>query len=185
VIEYRNRILESTLRDFRIDRKKAESELRGTTLRVYWELFRKNRPLGVREVQRSLKLSSPSTSLYHLEKIRELEVQRSLKLSSPSTSLYHLEKIRELGVAEKNHHGHYSISSEIKVGNLRQFVRFGRLILPRYLFYAAFFWSALIFYLIESLIANVQINPIALVFVICAIAVTTYEASRTWRERLF
>jgi len=161
VIEYRNRILESILRDFGIDRKKAESELRGTTLRVYWELFRKNRPLGVREVQ------------------------RSLKLSSPSTSLYHLEKIRELGVAEKNHHGQYSISSEIKVGNLRQFVRFGRLILPRYLFYAAFFWSALFFYLIESSLANVQTNLTAVVFVICAIAITTYEASRTWRERLF
>jgi hypothetical protein len=153
--------LENTLRDFSIDRKKAESELRGTTLRVYWELFRKNRPLGVREVQ------------------------RSLKLSSPSTSLYHLEKIRELGVAEKNQYGQYLIASEIKVGNLRQFVRFGRLILPRYLFYAAFFWSALFFYLVESLIVNIQINLTAVVFVICGIAVTTFEALRTWRERLF
>jgi DNA-binding transcriptional ArsR family regulator len=161
VIEYRNRILENTLKELKIDRKKAESELRGTTLRVYWELFKKNRPLGVREVQ------------------------RSLRLSSPSTSLYHLEKIRELGVAEKNRHGQYSLSSEIKVGNLRQFVRFGRLILPRYIFYAAFFWSALFFYLIESLIANVQTNFTAVAFVICAIVVTTYEASRTWRERLF
>ena len=150
------------MKDSKIDHKKAESELRGTTLRVYWELFRKNRPLGVREVQ------------------------RSLKLSSPSTSLYHLEKIRELGVAEKNHHGQYFISSEIKVGNLRQFVRFGRLILPRYIFYAAFFWSALFFYLIEtSLISNVQTNLTAVGFVICAIIVTTYEALRTWRERLF
>ena len=81
----------TTLINSKIDHKKAESELRGTTLRVYWELFRKNRPLGVREIQ------------------------RSLKLSSPSTSLYHLEKIRELGVAEKNRHGQYFISSEIKI----------------------------------------------------------------------
>jgi len=144
-----------------LDRRKAESELRGTTLRVYWELFRRNQPMGVREVQ------------------------RTLRLSSPSTSLHHLEKLRRLGLVTKNLQGQYVLSEEIKVGVLRQFIRFGTLILPRYLFYAAFFWVALTSYFIESYLKGFQPDVTASILIACAVAATTYEAARTWREKLF
>jgi len=153
--------LERILSGSEIDGKRLEAELRGTTLRVYWEVFSKNQPMGVREVQ------------------------RILTLSSPSTALYHLEKLRRLGLVEKNPYGQYVLVEEVKVGTLRDFVRFGRLLLPRYLFYAAFFWTALVSYLLESQFADIRPDATALVLTACAAAATTYEAARAWRERLF
>ena len=144
-----------------LDRKKLESELRGTTLRVYWELFSRNESTGIRELQ------------------------RTLRLSSPSTAFYHLEKLKRLGLVEKAPDGEYTLAEEVKVGTLRQFVRFGRLILPRYLFYAAFFWTALISYLVESWMAGLQLDMVAVAVTSCALSATTYEAVRTWREKLF
>ncbi|MEM2941972.1 MAG: helix-turn-helix domain-containing protein [Candidatus Bathyarchaeia archaeon] len=143
------------------DRLKLESELRGTTLRVYWQLFTRNKSTGVRELQ------------------------RAMGLSSPSTALYHLEKLRRLGLIEKTPEGEYVLAEMVKVGVLRQFIRFGRLMLPRYLFYAAFFWTALIFYLAKSLISGLQPELMVVTLTSCAAAATTYEAARTWRERLF
>lgn len=46
--------------------------LSGSTLRVYLFMVRENRPVGVREVQRTLKFKSPSTAAYHLNKLLEL-----------------------------------------------------------------------------------------------------------------
>jgi len=88
-------------------------------------------------------------------------------------------------LVQKNIQGQYVMVEEIKVGTLRQFVRFGKLILPRYLFYAAFFWTALISYLAESWIIGFGPDTIAVVLTACAVAATTYEAVRAWRERLF
>ncbi|MBS7623001.1 hypothetical protein KEJ39_04925, partial [Candidatus Bathyarchaeota archaeon] len=129
--------------------------------RVYWELFSRNRSTGIRELQ------------------------RALGLSSPSTALYHLEKLRRLGLLEKTPGGEYILAEVVKVGVLRQFIRFGRLMLPRYLFYAAFFWTALIYYLAESLISGLRPELMTLALTSCAAAATTYEAARTWQERLF
>ena len=53
-----------------------ETAIKGTTLDVYFYLLRKKEPAGVREVQRSLGLSSPSVSSYHLDKLENLEVIR-------------------------------------------------------------------------------------------------------------
>ncbi|MEM4726872.1 MAG: hypothetical protein QXD04_01275, partial [Candidatus Bathyarchaeia archaeon] len=55
------------------DDLQIESELKGKTLLVYMYLLKTNRPsIGVREVQRALKFSSPSVAAYHLNKLEEL-----------------------------------------------------------------------------------------------------------------
>jgi len=46
----------------------AEDVLRGTTLRVYKYVL-SNGAVGIREVQRGLKLSSPTLASYHLDKL--------------------------------------------------------------------------------------------------------------------
>jgi DNA-binding transcriptional ArsR family regulator len=153
--------LEKLLSSLDSDRLKLETELRGTTLRVYWELFSRNRCTGIRELQ------------------------RALGLSSPSTALYHLEKLRRLGLLEKTPEGEYVLAEEVNVGVLRQFIRFGRLMLPRYLFYAAFFWTALAYYMAELLMSGLLPELMTVALTSCAAAATTYEAARTWRERLF
>ena len=54
------------------DRATAPAEptpLTGTTLKVYRLIYREGRPLGVGEVQKQLKLSSPSVAHYHIAKL--------------------------------------------------------------------------------------------------------------------
>ena len=143
------------------DLSKVESELRGTTLRVYWYLFKKGKGVGVREVQ------------------------RALGMSSPSTSLHHLDKLRELGLVEKDSYGQYVMLKEVKVGVLRFFTRLGTLVLPRYLFYAAFFSTSLLIYLYrEGFVGSVH-NVTAIIFGLSGAAVCWYETARIWSERFF
>lgn len=46
--------------------------LSGTGLRVYLYLLLENRPLGVRELQRRMGFSSPSTARHHLERLASM-----------------------------------------------------------------------------------------------------------------
>ena len=88
--------------------EKIESVLKGNTLRVYWFLLRStNGVVGARETQ------------------------RALKFSSPALAVYHLDKLAELGLAEKTN-GEYRLVKAVNVGVLKQFVRFGSLMLPRH-----------------------------------------------------
>ena len=50
--------------------RKNDDILHGTTLRVYRFIISKNQPVGVREIQRKLKFSSPSLAQYHVDKLR-------------------------------------------------------------------------------------------------------------------
>ncbi len=137
-----------------------ESEIHGTTLRVYWHLFKMAHPVGVRETQ------------------------RALSLSSPSTALYHLEKLRELGIAEKDAMGQYSLKEHVQVGTLKVFLKVGRLILPRYLFYAIFLTTALAAYTIQAVIQSGYVEPAPFVFGATGAAISWYECARMWRERV-
>ena len=137
-----------------------ESEVKGTTLRVYWEVFKSPRPVGVREVQ------------------------RLIRFSSPSTALYHLEKLRELGVARKDEHGRYEIVEQIRPSQFRMFLRIGKVILPRFVFYAVFFVAALVMYLFQSLLTGSETSMMALIFGSSAAVVCVYEATRIWRDKM-
>ena len=137
-----------------------ESEIHGTTLRVYWYLFRNTKPVGVRETQ------------------------RALSMSSPSTALYHLEKLRELGVTEKDAMGQYFLKEQVPVGTLKMFLKVGHLILPRYLFYAIFLTTATIVYAIVTVLQSGTIELAGLVFGTAGAAVSWYECARMWKERV-
>jgi len=137
-----------------------ESEIHGTTLRVYWYLFRNARPVGVRETQ------------------------RALSMSSPSIALYHLEKLRELGVVEKDTGGEYSLKQQIQVGSLKSFLKIGHLILPRYLVYAAFLTTAVVVYCVEAFLQTGSVEPAGVVFGAVGAGISWYECLRMWKERV-
>lgn len=137
-----------------------ESAIHGTTLRVYWYLFKTAKPVGVRETQ------------------------RALSMSSPSTALYHLEKLRELGVTEKDEMGQYSLKEQVQVGTLKMFLKVGRLILPRYLFYAIFLTTALVAYAAETLIQRGVVEPGGVLFGIVGAGISWFECFRMWRDRV-
>ncbi len=137
-----------------------ESAIHGTTLRVYWYLFRAAKPVGVRETQ------------------------RALSMSSPSTALYHLEKLRELGVTEKDEMGQYFLQDRVPVGTLGMFFKIGHVILPRYLFYAIFFTTTLAVYAGVTIVQTGNTEPAAVIFGAVAAAVSWYESARMWREKV-
>jgi len=139
--------------------EKVESLLKGNTLRVYWYL-----------------LKTPTGS------VGARETQRALKFSSPALAVYHLDKLEELGLAEKTTNGEYRLVKAVNVGVLKQFVRFGALMLPRYFFYATMFTTLLAFYVIQF--RRVDFNSsFALVITILATTVTWYETFRVWRQK--
>ena len=101
-----------------------ESELKGKTLLVYWYLTQQpTHTVGIREVQ------------------------RALGFSSPSIAVHHLEKLQDLGLVTKKGTGEYVLEEEVKIGILKFFMRMGRFIVPRYLFYSVLFSTMLIAYL--------------------------------------
>jgi DNA-binding transcriptional ArsR family regulator len=142
------------------DQQAIEAQLKGTTLRVYWEIFKSPKPMGVREVQ------------------------RLIRFSSPSTALYHLEKLRELGVVRKDEYGHYEPVEEIRPTQFRMFLRIGRVILPRYVFYAVFFVATVVMYVVQSLLLGSEISPMALILGSSAAVVCIYEAVRIWKDKM-
>jgi hypothetical protein len=94
---------------------------------------------------------------------------------------YHLEKLEELGLV-KNEHGEYYLIKEVKVGVLRQFVRFGAFLLPRYFFYATMFTTFLI-YIIASFREVSVYSAFALILSILGTAIFWHETFRLWRQK--
>ncbi|MCK4243874.1 hypothetical protein KAX03_03310 [Candidatus Bathyarchaeota archaeon] len=144
-----------------LDENRVEAELKGTTLLVYWHLLKTRKQcVGVRELQRALGLSSPSVALYHLEKLRNLKV------------------------VKKDKSGEYCIKEKVKVGILQQFVNIGKYSLPRFLFYAVFFITATIMYLLQYGVTFID-SVFVIIFGVAASAVFLYESIRLWRRKPF
>jgi hypothetical protein len=144
------------------DDTKFEYELRGKAWKVYWLLLKNGKPLSVREVQ------------------------RALHFSSPSVAQHHLDQLCELGLVEKqNVGGQYFLASEVKIGVLRHFVKFGRLLFPRYFFYALFSTTFYIAYLLVFLQGFTRENLFITLFGAIVSAIFWYEAIRVWSLRPF
>lgn len=136
----------------------VDSELKGNTLRVYVYALRKQK-VGVREVQRALLMSNPSLAQYHLNKLRDLGL-----------------------VSESN--GEYEVSNEVKVDVMRDFLRVGTLIVPRFVFYAVFI-SVFAAYLSFTAYPFFRYVPILEWFsgtLILSALVFWYETVRAWRS---
>ncbi len=141
-----------------LDEEEIASKLKGNTLRVYWALLRsKNGIIGVREVQ------------------------RTLRFSSPALASYHLSKLEELGLVKKEN-SDYRLIREVKVGVLRQFTKIGSFMLPRYIFYASLLTTLFVFYLTQLKEVNFY-SIFALIFGSLSTAIMWYETIRTWLEK--
>lgn len=142
-----------------LDEARLEAELKGNTLLVYWYAIRRRESsIGVREVQ------------------------RALNFSSPSVASHHLEKLRRLGLLEKSEIGEYSLREEVKVGVLKYFLRVGRFMLPRHLFYAVFFTTMLVGYMVLYPKTFTLDQVLAITCLTLAMVIFWYETARTLRE---
>jgi len=136
-----------------------ESELKGKTLLVYMHMLKKpGEPVGVRKVQ------------------------RDLGFSSPSVSSYHLNKLQDLGLIE-NEFGDYKLVREVRVGVLRQFITFGGIMLPRYLFYAVLMTTMMVTYLIQSPLNPTKETYTTIIMGLVPNVILWYETIKIWRDR--
>lgn len=144
----------------KIDEEKLAADLKGNTLRVYLYVLKSTGNVGVREVQRALGFSSPTLAAYHLDKLVELEL---------------LEK----------KYGEYKLVREVRVGVLKQFIRIGRVMLPRHLFYASLFTTLLVLYTVYLVgFERVSLSSIfALIFGALGVITSWYETLKAWREK--
>ena len=149
------------------DLAEIESHLKGKTLQIYWYLLR-----------------DPTSS------VGVREVQRSLGLSSPSVAAHHLDKLLNLGLVEKTIRGEYLLNQEVKVGLLKFFSRMGRFLVPRYLFYAIWLSTMFAIYVVVYNLILYQPtgsvhNLAAILFGVVANVVLWLETVRLWKEKPF
>jgi len=139
-----------------------EYALRGKAWKVYWLLLKNGEPVSVREVQRALHFSSPSIANHHLEQLRELGLVQK----------------QEVG-------GRYVLVSEVKIGVLKHYVKLGKLLFPRFFFYALFttvFYLAYVMFLVTAFNRD---NLFIIMFGAIVCGIFWYEAYRVWGMRPF
>jgi hypothetical protein len=100
---------------------------------------------------------------------------------------HHLEQLRQLGLVEKQElGGHYFLVNEVKIGVLRHYVKLGKLLFPRYFFYAVFsttFYVAFLLVLMPGLNLFARENLFIILFGAVVCAIFWYEAYRMWNLR--
>lgn len=133
----------------------SKDVLRGLTLKVYKFILKNDRPVGIREVQRALNLSSPTLALYHMSKLEEAGFIR-----------------KELGgyVADRM--------------ILENFIRLRRVLVPRNFFYMVFFGTSLVFlvvFLRPPILTREYVFSLGVVSVGAATAV--YETVRALSQK--
>jgi DNA-binding transcriptional ArsR family regulator len=136
----------------------GDSQLKGTTLRVYRYLYRNGKPLGVRDVQ------------------------RGLSLSSPSVAEYHLKKLLAMGLVKQEEEGNeYSrfIVDRLMFENM---IRVKRVLIPMQMGYVVFFGLALVLlvFLFRPLVLNSQ-YLFSVIIVAAACAIFIYETINSLR----
>jgi DNA-binding Lrp family transcriptional regulator len=89
--------------------------LRGLTLKIYKFILKNNSPLGIREIQ------------------------RALNLSSPTLAAYHVNKLEEAGLIKKQGAGY--VADRIVLENC---IRLKRTLVPRFVFYTIFLSVSLV-----------------------------------------
>jgi hypothetical protein len=136
------------------DQAESELNLDGKTLQVYIYLLRKREPKGIREIQ------------------------RNVRLSSPSVAEYQVEKLVELGIAEKDQYGRVRITKKAKVRALKTHLTVGRFIFPRLLLYAATFTAVAVAY---ALMSGSSFTVYGLAVPLSAAGLFWFETARSWQ----
>lgn len=142
--------------------EELDYKLRGKAWNVYWLLLRSGREMSVREIEKALHFSSPSIAFHHLEQLCQLGLVEKQKIG-----------------------GNYKLVSEVKIGVLRHFVKLGRLIFPRYFFYAVFSSSFYIAYLTLLMKTVTTESLFVIAFGAIISIIFWYEALRFWRLKPF
>jgi DNA-binding transcriptional ArsR family regulator len=135
------------------DKGSAET-LKGTALDIYRFMLTSNKPVGVRELSRVLKLSSPSVAQHHLTRLESMELVK-----------------RECG--------NFVVNRVV----LENCIKISLFLIPRYFFYLSFSIIILVmeFTVLYPRILF-QAYVFAVIAQILVIMIFAYETFRIWRK---
>lgn len=138
--------------------KQLKTELlEGKTLKIYWFILTHGES-GIREIR------------------------RHLRISSTSTVSYHMNKLLAAGLVTKSDSDKYAVEEKVQGGIIGLYVKIGKRMIPRIVFYVSFFAIGLIFYLFmiinRSEIIIYTEDLLFLIFCISGIIFFSYEAYR-------
>lgn len=137
----------------------SDELLQGKTMKIYWFLLTHGES-GIREIK------------------------RHLKISSPSTVSYHINKLVDAGLVSKSTTDKYTVEETVKTGIFGLYVKIGTRMIPRMLFYISFFTIGCFLYLLVmfnrgSIVFHTE-DFLFLFFVLCGVIFFCYEAYRIW-----
>jgi repressor of nif and glnA expression len=130
--------------------------LRGLALRIYRFILKNDKPVGIREVQ------------------------RALSLSSPTLALYHMNKLEEAGLIKKEANGY--VADRIILENV---IRLRRILIPRNFFYMIFLITSLTMlavFLRPPTLSREYIFSLAVISV--AAATSVYETAKALSQEV-
>ena len=136
-----------------IGEKESADTLKGTALDIYRLLLKTNKPLGIREIQ------------------------RALKLSSPSVAQHHLARLEGMGLV-KREWGDYVIN-RVELANC---VKISRFLIPRHFIYLVFAVAVLVLELAVLEPVFTPAYGIAVAAAVIFIVIFGYETIKTWRK---
>ena len=141
-----------------IDEEEIVSKLKGNTLRAYWALLNTDEGIiGVRELQRELGFSSPALAAYHLNKLVDFDLA-------------------------VNKRGDYRLVREVKVGVLKQYIKLGSFLFPRYVLYATMFTTFLL--VLVTRFHEVSFYSVSgLIVSFLSTIVSWFEAIKIWQQK--
>jgi DNA-binding Lrp family transcriptional regulator len=130
--------------------------LRGLTLKVYRFILRNDKPVGIREVQ------------------------RALNLSSPTLALYHINKLEEAGLIKKELNGY--VADKVILENL---IRLKRILIPRNFFYMIFLITSLVMLVVFLKPPTLTREYVfSLTVITIAAATSVYETIKAFSQEL-
>lgn len=143
------------------DEPRPEEAPSGKSLQIYWYLLTHG-PKGIREIQ------------------------KALKIPSPSSVSFQINKLVEKGILSKTEEDKYFIKEEIKSGILGFYMRIGYRMIPRFTIYLCIYLVGLLGFLLAALAEGDQfvLNPTFFIFFLYLIfgtVVFIYESLRIWR----
>jgi DNA-binding transcriptional ArsR family regulator len=147
--------------DLKDNKKKV---LQGKTLRVYWYILTHNRA-GVREIQ------------------------KALKMVSPGTASYQINKLVKAGIISKNEKdGKYYVKEGVKKGVLGFYFRLGPLMIPRYSLYLVVnILGVVIYVFLSGIYGDTFITSPAsllfLFFIVFCTSVFIFESIKIWESK--
>jgi len=131
--------------------------IRGNTVRVYLFVLR-NGPCELRDVQ------------------------HSLKLSTPSLAFYHLSRLVDSGYAKRTEDGRYVVLNDISADLLDGYVKFGRRIIPQLFFITLVFTGILAYYVWLVWKAPLDLDDVVTIVYSLSLIVLWYETVKVWRK---